>query len=161
MGDPPDPRSDQFSFCVSLFEALFGRRPFGGSNCQALSANKQLGRHRTLPAHHAVPQWLVKAVLRGLSPSPHDRFDSMHALLAALLEPARRRPTSRALATGLALLVAGLGLGSVVPVSQSAAASASRAGALRSGAVREESGVDTSRSAPSRASASGSAWRRM
>ncbi|MEZ4430402.1 MAG: serine/threonine-protein kinase, partial [Nannocystaceae bacterium] len=31
-GEPADPRSDQFSFCVALWEALYGARPFAGES---------------------------------------------------------------------------------------------------------------------------------
>ncbi|EDM79196.1 serine/threonine kinase family protein [Plesiocystis pacifica SIR-1] len=63
----------------------------------------------------AVPRWLKRAILRGLSPDPRDRFPSMDALLDALnRHPTRRR--RRAQTAAAATLVAGaVALGFAVP----------------------------------------------
>ncbi|MEM7156061.1 MAG: protein kinase [Myxococcota bacterium] len=85
-GQAVDARSDQFSFCVALFEALFGVRPFEGDQWMVLSDNVMAGRVRTLPraTQGSAPRWLRAAILRGLSVEPDDRHPSMAALLAAL-----------------------------------------------------------------------------
>lgn len=81
-----DARSDQFSFCVTLFEALYGKRPF-----EAQSVQEQL--HRTVhaafppaPRGTRVPKRFHRILERGLSPQPAKRFASMDALLEALSE---------------------------------------------------------------------------
>ncbi|MBA3457439.1 MAG: serine/threonine protein kinase, partial [Deltaproteobacteria bacterium] len=75
--------SDQFNFCVSLFEALYGRRPFEGSNLDELRASLAIGRI-DVPSRRGVPARIVRALRRGLSARPADRFPSMKALLAEL-----------------------------------------------------------------------------
>ena len=44
FGQATDARTDQFSFCVSLYEALYGERPFPGKKMRALTATLCRGR---------------------------------------------------------------------------------------------------------------------
>ncbi|MCP3137017.1 protein kinase [Pyxidicoccus sp. QH1ED-7-1] len=104
-GQPVDARSDQYSFCVALHEALHGERP-------ALPEAAGLSRERTPRGGKRLPAHLEAALARGLAPAPEDRFPSMEALLAELSRPApsRARPVGLRLAIALVLLVLGLGL---------------------------------------------------
>ncbi len=83
-GEPAAASTDQFSFCVALYEALYSQRPFVGSNLIELTANASTGRVRPEPAGARVPTWIRRALLRGMSAQPEDRFPSMAALLADL-----------------------------------------------------------------------------
>jgi eukaryotic-like serine/threonine-protein kinase len=103
-----DERSDQFSFCVALWEAVFGERPFPGDNVLELAEAVMNGRLRPAPRRR-VPRWLKSALVRGMSVEPSDRFPSMRALLRAI-RPRRSRLLWLAAAAGAALLVAGGGL---------------------------------------------------
>ncbi len=88
-GDPTDARTDQFSFCVALYEALYGERPFPASSIAELAASVSSGTLRPEPAGVRVPAAIRKALLRGLSVDPAARFPSMAALIAELRnEPA-------------------------------------------------------------------------
>ena len=79
-----DARSDQYSFCVALYEALFGRRPhIGRSSAEVLVAVAE-GDVQPPPRTSKVPTRIVRAVMRGLSASPDHRFPTMDALLAEL-----------------------------------------------------------------------------
>ena len=84
LGTPTDARSDQFSFCIALYEALYGERPFEGSSMSTLTANVVQGNVRDAPAGSKVPLWVRKVLLRGLRPRARDRWPSMEALLEAL-----------------------------------------------------------------------------
>jgi tetratricopeptide (TPR) repeat protein/predicted Ser/Thr protein kinase len=87
-----DARSDQFSFCVAFWLALYGERPFTGLNYDDLKNNMAAGRIRPPPGGKRVPAWLQRVLLRGLSPRPEDRFPDMNALVHALgQDPAARR----------------------------------------------------------------------
>lgn len=90
LGDGADARSDQFSFCVSLYEALYGKRPFSGKTLTALAFSVIQGKVDPPPGGSHVPTKIKKAVLRGLSQTPAERFDSMAELLAEL-EPEKPR----------------------------------------------------------------------
>ncbi len=96
-----DQLSDQFSFCVSLYLALYGRHPLGTfESIPEYVARLSLGRVEPPPPGHSVPARLHAVVVRGLSMSPEDRFPDMDDLLDALrADPARRR--RRWLAAGL------------------------------------------------------------
>jgi serine/threonine protein kinase len=105
-GGEVGPAADQFAFCVSLWEALTGARPFSGNTLDELRDSTLRGP-RTLDASK-LPRRLRPIVLRGLSIAPADRWPSMTALLAAL-EPRRPRWIVPVLAAA-ALLVGSIAL---------------------------------------------------
>ena len=113
QGLATDERADQFSFCVALYEGLYGERPFSGKTVAALAIEIEAGTVRASPPGSEVPPWLRAAVLRGLSADPSERWSSMHALLATLANDpvARRRRRLRlgAVALSVAAALAGLG----------------------------------------------------
>jgi len=105
-GGPSDARADQFSFSVTLYEALWGERPFAGETIDEVLAGAAAGVVRDPATGRDVPAWLRRVVLRGLAPAPHDRFPDMRTLLAAL-DPWRRRRTATwivGLAAGTAVI---------------------------------------------------------
>ena len=81
--------SDQFSFCVSLFEGLYGRRPFPGVDVASLRAAIAEGRP-DFAGGRGVPVRIVRALRRGLSTAASDRFSSMKELLRELEASERR-----------------------------------------------------------------------
>jgi serine/threonine-protein kinase len=105
-----DARADQFAFCVALYEALAGERPFPGTTLAEIRASV-LGGEPVRPPP-GVPSWLRAAVLRGLARDRASRFVSMEALLQAIdRDPAARRRrvgVAVALLATSALGVAGL-----------------------------------------------------
>jgi len=91
-GAPADARSDQYGFCVALWEALSGKRP------------GDAGPSAGPPQTSRTPPWLRQALLRGLSADPAARYPSMDALLAVLgRDPGRLH--RRLLAAAAVLLV--------------------------------------------------------
>ncbi|MBL9008756.1 MAG: serine/threonine protein kinase [Myxococcales bacterium] len=112
-----DARTDQFSYCVALYEAVYGERPFSGRTLDQLARAVQSGRitDGTRQSGRKVPAWLRRVLLRGLSVHPEERFPSLEELLIAL-QPVPRRSLRRVLtlsgAVGLALL--GLGAGQML-----------------------------------------------
>jgi tetratricopeptide (TPR) repeat protein len=102
---PADARSDQFAFCIALYEALYGSRPFAGKTIDEIGQNVVFGQ-LIAPPRTAVPQWLERVVLRGLSSQADDRFPSMPALLAELDRDRRRG--RRLLAVGAGALALGM-----------------------------------------------------
>jgi tetratricopeptide (TPR) repeat protein/predicted Ser/Thr protein kinase len=91
-GGATDARTDQFSFCVALYHALYGTPPFGRDRFGALMARVLDGRVEPAPPNTAVPAWLRRVLLRGLSVDPGARWPSMTELVTTLdRDPARRR----------------------------------------------------------------------
>jgi tetratricopeptide (TPR) repeat protein/predicted Ser/Thr protein kinase len=107
-----DARSDQFSFCASLYRALFDQVPFEPKRMKAVAAALFAADKTTSPLDKRggsapspfegdpvireptnakrVPKWLRRAILRGLQLDPADRFASMKELLQQLAEGERR-----------------------------------------------------------------------
>ncbi|HUJ63838.1 MAG TPA: protein kinase [Kofleriaceae bacterium] len=96
-----DTRSDQYSFAVALFEALYRIHPFGGGSTDELRAAVLRGELRVPPRDHGVPAELRRVVERALRTEPGERFSDMAALLDRLEAAARPRRVGLALAGGL------------------------------------------------------------
>jgi tetratricopeptide (TPR) repeat protein/tRNA A-37 threonylcarbamoyl transferase component Bud32 len=97
-----DARSDQFSWAVSLHEALFGRRPF---DFAALARTEAPALEK--PADPGqVPPWLWAVLKKALAWNPAERFTSMDAILQEL--QAHRERTPRRWAPWLVPAVLGL-----------------------------------------------------
>jgi tetratricopeptide (TPR) repeat protein len=84
FGVPTDAASDQFNFCVVLYEAMYGVRPFTAENRMALAFATRQGNIEAAPTGTSVPAALREIVVRGLSPDPAARWPSLRALLDAL-----------------------------------------------------------------------------
>jgi predicted Ser/Thr protein kinase len=110
-----DARTDQFSFCVALYQALYRASPFRGRSFEELQDAVVNGRLEAPPSDKSdIPMQLYAVLRRGLSVDPAARFGDMHALVSQLLVAAddtsprtRRRVLALALAAS-ALLAAGV-----------------------------------------------------
>ncbi|MCA9712948.1 MAG: protein kinase, partial [Myxococcales bacterium] len=112
-GRPVDARADQFSFCASLYEALYGELPYEGETAEQLVAAYEHDEPKPPPKDSTVPSRLRQILLRGLALEPESRWPSMPILLGeldALVEPKARRW----LALGLAVGMVGIGTGAVL-----------------------------------------------
>lgn len=88
--DGVDARSDQYALCVSIFEGVFGRRPFVG-DLEALAAAKRRGPPPRPVDPVELPDRVWRVIARGLAPDPAARWPDIPALLDALAD-ARRPP---------------------------------------------------------------------
>jgi tetratricopeptide (TPR) repeat protein len=106
-GEAGDAKVDQFAFCVALWEALAGTRPFRGSTLVELAESVQRGALD--PAWpDRVPRWVRRVLARGLAVDPAARWPDMRALVAALgSDPSRRRTRWLAIG-GLVAAIAGV-----------------------------------------------------
>lgn len=107
-GSTIGPRADQFSFCASLWEAMYGVRPFSGDDPSEVLQAAATGHFRPLPHDHRRPAWLYHVLRQGLQANPDDRFSSMEQLLQRLESGQQCR--SRRLRWGAALATLGVGV---------------------------------------------------
>lgn len=73
--EPATAASDQYSYCLSVYEMLAGKRPPGGD----------------AQPHGAIASHVLRALRRGLERDPAARFPSMDVLVAALADNPRAR----------------------------------------------------------------------
>ncbi|MEO7092623.1 MAG: tetratricopeptide repeat-containing protein kinase family protein, partial [Polyangiales bacterium] len=106
-GSPATTASDQFSFCVATYEALYGERPFAGKTLDELRASIAAGVPRPVPAGSVVPARIRSALVRGLARDPAQRWESMDELLAALVAAGRPPRRRIAIIAGLAAALVG------------------------------------------------------
>jgi tetratricopeptide (TPR) repeat protein len=103
---PTTPRTDQFSFCVTAYEAVYGERPFAGDTIEELTTNLSAHKLREPPPRSDVPKWLRNALMRGLNDHPSDRHPSMEALLAELERDPGAQRRQRLVGAGIFAVVA-------------------------------------------------------
>lgn len=86
FGRPTDPRADQYAFCVSLWEAVYGERPFHGRTASEIARAIERGQIKEPRRERAaeVPRQLRKVLERGLAAEREDRWSSMTELLAQI-----------------------------------------------------------------------------
>ncbi|MCH9685858.1 MAG: protein kinase, partial [Deltaproteobacteria bacterium] len=106
-------RSDQFSFCVALYEALYGYPPFAGDSVAEYRHSVRHGRVLDPPPESKVRAWVHSEVVRGLGVDPVDRHPGLTPLLdrleEALVDPSAARRRRRRL-RGIAVVGTIVGL---------------------------------------------------
>lgn len=108
-GSQAEPASDQFAFCVALYEALTGEHPYRGDAEDLDHLRERLGSEwRSQVEGVGASSAAMRTVLRrGLQAQPADRYPSMEALIQNLEPPPRKRWGLLAVAAA-ATLTAGL-----------------------------------------------------
>jgi serine/threonine protein kinase/ABC-type branched-subunit amino acid transport system substrate-binding protein len=109
-GQGVDVRSDVFSYCVALYEALYGELPFRGATIEELQRAKAAGVIAPPKSDRGVPDRVRRALLVGLRARPEERYASMQKLLDALT-----RATRRSRAPFVAIAAAAVAIAAIVP----------------------------------------------
>jgi tetratricopeptide (TPR) repeat protein len=105
-GGDVSPATDQFAFCIALWEALYGERPFAGATFGELAGAVTRGHRTQPPEPRRVPAWLHRTLARGLATDPATRWPSMTALVDQLVGVPRRR--RRAVLVGAMVAIVGV-----------------------------------------------------
>jgi predicted Ser/Thr protein kinase len=101
------PAADQYAFCVTAWEALYGARPYAGLTLEEVRGNARAGR-LVKPETSEVPKRVEEALRRGLARRPEARFPSMEALLLAIAPAPVHRRRWPWIAAGLAIAGGGV-----------------------------------------------------
>jgi serine/threonine protein kinase/formylglycine-generating enzyme required for sulfatase activity len=149
LGERGDEKSDQFSFCVALYEALYGERPFAGDDMLSISVNVTTEHLRPLPKDRGIPNWVRRVILRGLRSNPADRWDGMPAMIAALSSDPVAKLRNRLILIGTAVAFV-VSLGGVIQWSTRRRAETEREIARKVEGARVETGSAQRRSAEAR-----------
>lgn len=121
-GQPASPLTDQFSFCVALYESLYKQKPYPTTpehiHLQAISQGLFLA-----PPPSPIPNAILPILQKGMSPTPRERFDNMGAFIDAIKHCLQHKqttpiqtitpdtPAPRSNMTLAGLFLGGLGLG--------------------------------------------------
>jgi len=108
-GQSVDRRTDGFSFCVTLWQALYGVRPFGGETPGDRLMATLEGVLAEPPSGVDVAPWLRRACTQGLAVEPEQRFADMESLLAVLRRGRSRARTLKALVAVAVVAAVGVG----------------------------------------------------
>ncbi len=92
FGHGADARSDQFAFAASLYEALYGTRPFPAHSLDELRWRLASGRIAEPVSEAGAPGWMRPVLERALSTDPKKRYRSVRELLDTLSGRAQRGP---------------------------------------------------------------------
>lgn len=103
------PATDQFAFCIALYQALYREHPFGGDSAAETRARMLAGQVSPTPSGPGVPAWLHSVILKGLAVDPERRWGSMAKLIRVLERGSgRRRRLRRALGVVTAAVLGAL-----------------------------------------------------
>jgi eukaryotic-like serine/threonine-protein kinase len=106
-GERVDARSDQFSWCLALWEALYGEQPWPRDNLPLRAAAIETDPPRA-PSTTDVPRAVARVLTRGLAPDSAVRYPTIDALLADLERVTRNRRAHVAIALGATLAIGGI-----------------------------------------------------
>ncbi len=104
-----DASSDQFSFCVVVYEAVFGTRPFHARTLGALATRVLDAEPPEFPSSPPVPRPVRAALHRGLARDRRRRFPTMDDLLT-VFEPPRGLRRRSLFVAGVPISLLGVGL---------------------------------------------------
>lgn len=121
-GEAATAASDQFSFAVSLYRALYAMPPFPGDDVGQMQTNVRNGAVRPPPPGKA-PDWVAPILLRALARNSSARYPSLSSMLDEIerhlprdpdLDPNTSRPARLALALAIIAVVAAILVGAQI-----------------------------------------------